>query len=81
MLKHAKISDGGRVLIPVAIRKRLGLNIGDDVMLDLDDDELRLRSMHSAIRRAQANVRRYVNQSARLSDELVADRRQEAVRD
>jgi AbrB family looped-hinge helix DNA binding protein len=80
-IKHAKITEGGRVVIPAALRKELGLEIGDDVILELDDDELRLRSLRSAIDRAQTAVRRYVGKDVRLSDELIADRRREAARD
>jgi AbrB family looped-hinge helix DNA binding protein len=80
-IKHAKIAEGGRVVIPAALRKELGLEIGDDVILELDDDELRLRSLRSAIYQAQAAVRRYVGKDVRLSDELIADRRREAAHD
>ncbi|HET7371265.1 MAG TPA: AbrB/MazE/SpoVT family DNA-binding domain-containing protein [Gammaproteobacteria bacterium] len=80
-LKHAKINAGGRVVIPAALRRQLGLKIGDEVVLSVDDDELRLRSFDSAIRRAQGIVRRYVGGEARLSDELIADRRREAADD
>jgi AbrB family looped-hinge helix DNA binding protein len=79
--KHAKIAEGGRVVIPAALRKQLGLNIGDAIILELGEDEIRLRSLESAIRRAQAAVRRYVGEEERLSDELIADRRREAARD
>lgn len=81
MLKHAKITDGGRIIIPSTMRKRLGLNIGDEVILDLDRDELRLRSLRVAINRAQNNVRRYVDAEDRLSEELIRDRRVEAAGD
>ncbi|HET7569914.1 MAG TPA: AbrB/MazE/SpoVT family DNA-binding domain-containing protein [Gammaproteobacteria bacterium] len=78
---HTRITTGGRVVVPAALRKRLGLNIGDEVILEVTDDELRLRSMSSAIRHAQETVRRYVSDDTRLSDELIADRRREAEND
>lgn len=81
MTKHAKLVEGGRISIPSAMRKHLGLNIGDEVILDLDEDGLRIRSMSAAISRAQAAVRQYVDKSTSLSAELLDDRRQEAAHD
>jgi AbrB family looped-hinge helix DNA binding protein len=78
---HGRIKDGGRLVIPAALRKRLGLKVGDEVVLELSDDELRIRSLSSAIRQAQKAVRSYVQQNARLSDELVTERRREAAHD
>lgn len=78
MLKHAKIADGGRVVIPAAMRKRLGLHIGDEVLLDVEEGELRMRALSAAISQAQATVRQYVDKDERLSDELIQDRRREA---
>lgn len=78
MLKHARITAGGRVIIPVAIRKHLGLNVGDEVILDADEGQLRVRTLSAAISEAQANVRRYVDEDECLSEELIQDRRREA---
>jgi AbrB family looped-hinge helix DNA binding protein len=78
---HTQIKDGGRIVIPATVRKQLGLKVGDEVVLELSDDALRIRSLGSAIRQAQKAVRRYVDEDARLSDELVGDRRREADND
>ena len=37
-----KISAGGRVVIPAEYRKALGVRTGDEVILTLDDGEVRL---------------------------------------
>ena len=79
--RRAKIAPGGRVVIPAAFRRALGLSIGDDVVIELSDDELRLRSRQAAIRRAQAIVRRHVPAGVSLADELIADRRAEVERE
>lgn len=60
------------------MRKRLGLHIGGDVILDVDDNELRLRSLSVAISRAQTTVCQYVDADERLSEQLIQDRRREA---
>ena len=75
-----KISEGGRVVVPVAFRKALGLKPGDPVIVVLDDEEVRLLTPRRAIRRAQEIVRRYVPEGQSLVDELIEERREEALR-
>lgn len=77
----AKIAEGGRVVIPAEYRKALGLHIGDEVILSLDDDQLRLYTIDAAIRRAQTLVSQYVAPERSLVDELIAERRAEAERE
>lgn len=76
-----KISEGGRVVIPSEYRKQLGLEVGDEVMIGLVNGELRIFTLDVAIKRAQEIVRRYVPQGRSLSDELIAERRQESLRE
>ncbi len=73
-----KLSDGNRVVIPAAIRKSLGLEIGDMVTLVLQNNgEVRLLTQSDAVRQAQGLVRRYVSEERSLVDELLAERRAE----
>jgi len=73
-----KIADGGRVVIPVEYRRALGLEIGDEVILRVEDGELRIMTRAEGVKRAQRNVRKYVKGKRSLVDELIADRRVEA---
>lgn len=74
----SKISDGNRVVIPVSIRKSLGLEIGDNVTLVLQNNgEVRLLAQRDAVRQAQNLVRRYVSEERSLVDELIAEREKE----
>jgi antitoxin PrlF len=75
-----KIREGGRLVIPSAYRKALGLKPGDEVLLSLEDGEMRVVSTRQAVVRAQALVRRYVPKNRKLSEELIKDRREEAAR-
>jgi AbrB family looped-hinge helix DNA binding protein len=54
------ISVGGRIVIPAAYRKALGVKPGDEVQLVLEDGEIRMVSQRQAIVRAQNMLRRYV---------------------
>jgi AbrB family looped-hinge helix DNA binding protein len=76
-----KVGADGRVVIPAAIRVRMGL--GEDAILlaRLEGDELRLYTPATGLRRAQALVRRYVPEGVSLVDELIAERRREAERE
>lgn len=75
------MGDNGRVVIPAAYRKALGLAPGDEIILRLGDGEVRLMSRMTAIKRAQELVRRYNPEGRNLVNELVAERRAEAARE
>lgn len=77
-----KLTDGNRVVIPSAIRKGLGLKIGDAVTLVLQDNgEVRLLTQTEAVRQAQRLVRLHVSEERSLVDELLAERREESSRE
>lgn len=75
------IAPGGRVVIPAALRKALGISVGDSVVIELADGELRLRSLDAAIKQAQEIVDQYVPEGVSLADELIRERREEAKRE
>jgi len=76
-----KLTQGNRLVIPSAIRKSLGLRVGDAVTLVLQDNgEVRLLTQAEAIRQAQALVRQHVPEERSLVEELLAERREEAGR-
>jgi AbrB family looped-hinge helix DNA binding protein len=74
------IREGGRLVIPAAYRKALGLKPGDEVLLSLEDGEIRVVSTRQAVARAQTLVRRYIPEGRSLSEELIKERREEAAR-
>jgi len=76
-----RINENGRVVIPASFRKALGINPGDEVILQLDDDELRITTMKRRIERAQRLVQQHVKRGTSLVDELIAERREAAKRE
>ncbi len=74
---RAKIAEGGRIVIPAEYRQAMGLQIGDEVILQLEGEELCIFSINQAIKRAQELVSRYIPQDRSLADELIAERRSE----
>jgi AbrB family looped-hinge helix DNA binding protein len=76
-----RINANGRVVIPASYRKALGVKPGDEVILRMEDDELRITTMKRRIERAQRLVRKYVKPGISLVDELIAERREAAKRE
>jgi AbrB family looped-hinge helix DNA binding protein len=76
-----KLNENGRVVIPATFRAALGVEAGDELVMELDDKELRISTMKHRIERAQKRVRSYVKPGTLLSDELIAERREAAKRE
>ena len=75
-----RLTNGNRLVIPAAIRKGMGLQIGDAVVFVLNEDGVvRLLTQTEAVRHAQQLVRRHVEKDRSLVDELLADRREETM--
>jgi bifunctional DNA-binding transcriptional regulator/antitoxin component of YhaV-PrlF toxin-antitoxin module len=68
-------------VIPAEHRRALGLEIGDEVIVRVEDNELRILTRAEGVKRAQGLVRRHVKGSRSLVDELSAERRAEAKRE
>lgn len=79
--RTTRITEGGRVVIPAEYRRELGLRVGDEVIVRLDDGEVRILSRSDAVRRAQALVRRHVRKGRSLVNELSKERRRESSRE
>jgi antitoxin PrlF len=73
-----RVNENGRVVIPASFRKRLGIHVGDEVVLQIEDDELRITTLKRNIERAQRLVRKHVKPGTSLVDELIEERRQAA---
>jgi AbrB family looped-hinge helix DNA binding protein len=75
---RTRVNENGRVVIPSSFRKALGIEIGDEVVLRIEDDELRITTQQRRIQRAQRRARQYVKRGSSLVDELLAERREAA---
>ena len=78
---RTRVNENGRLVIPASYRKALGIRAGDEVILRMEDDELRITTMKRRIERAQRRIRQYVKPGVSLVDELIADRREAAKRE
>ncbi|MGB7845645.1 MAG: AbrB/MazE/SpoVT family DNA-binding domain-containing protein [Candidatus Acidiferrum sp.] len=75
---RARVNENGRVVIPASFRKALGINAGDEVVLRIEDDELRITTLKRRVQQAQRLVRKHVKPGRPLVDELIAERREAA---
>jgi AbrB family looped-hinge helix DNA binding protein len=73
-----RVNENGRVVIPASFRKALGINIGDEVVLRMENDELRITTLKRRVERAQRLVREHMKRGTSLVDELIAERREAA---
>ncbi len=72
-----KLGEGGQIVIPPEFLQASGLEVGDTVILHLEDGEVRILTPRQAIRKAQELVSEYLPDERSLSDELIAERRME----
>lgn len=61
MQQHTKIGEGGRLIIPAAYRKALNLHAGDELIMRLEDGELRLFRKSQAVQRIRSVVKKHTN--------------------
>jgi AbrB family looped-hinge helix DNA binding protein len=78
---RTRVNENGRIVIPASFRKALGIDAGDEVILRIEDDELRISTMRHRIERAQRLVRKHLKPGESLVDELIAERREAAKRE
>ena len=79
-VQKGKIVSGGRLQLPADVRKQLGFEEGEAVILEIKDNELHVRSYRESVRRLQELFKKYAPKAGEMlvSDELIADRRREA---
>jgi AbrB family looped-hinge helix DNA binding protein len=75
---RGQVGEKGRIVIPSEIREALGIDVGDKVVFRVEDDELRISTLRSRIRRAQRSVRHLAPPGTLVSDESSAERREAA---
>lgn len=78
---QTRINANGRVVIPAEFRRALGVKSGDVIVLKMEKDELRITTLRRRLAQAQAMVRSLNKTGRKLSEELIAERREAAKRE
>jgi AbrB family looped-hinge helix DNA binding protein len=76
-----KVSGSGRLSLPAEVRRSLGLQGPGHLVLTISDGEVRLSTMTQALERVRALARPYAPKDRLASEELIAERREEARRE
>jgi len=76
-----KLGPKGRVLLPAEMRAALDLQEGELITAWLKDGEVRLHSHLHGLRKLRDEARSQAQSTGYASDELIADRRAEALKD
>ena len=82
MSSIVQVSNGGRIVIPVEMRKKLGIKVGDQVLLSWSEEskELRIATKKQRLKTACDLVQRYAKtDNESVVDELIHDRREAAL--
>ena len=74
------VASNGRMVLPAAVRKAMGLQGDTKVILTLEDDQVRLSPIGHGVSRAQALYREHAKH-ARSTDDFLEDRKAEAAAD
>lgn len=80
MLDRVKLGEGGRLVIPAAMRDALGIKPGDDIALEVVDGELRVKSYRAVIAELQAEFGKLVPAGMNVVDDFLSERKEEQER-
>ncbi len=78
-LESGRLSEDGSVLLPEEFRAALGLQPRDELLIRLDDNEIRLCSRESGVRWARYKLSQGWEERTSLVEALFAERRAEAI--
>lgn len=79
MSYHAKLIKGGKIVIPAALRRELGFEDGDTLVLEREAGGVVIKTRGQVLREIQADVRAKLGDyKGSLVDDLIAERRREA---
>jgi bifunctional DNA-binding transcriptional regulator/antitoxin component of YhaV-PrlF toxin-antitoxin module len=81
VLYFLKLGPKGRVLLPVEMRLALELEVGDQITAWVKDGELRLHSYVHGLRRIRDEAAALAKKTGYASDELIAERRAEVLKE
>lgn len=80
MSYHAKLIKGGKIVIPAELRRELGFESGDTLVIESNGKELVIKSTSQALSDIQAKVKRLIKVPFTV-DDFIAEKRAEAARE
>jgi len=74
----SKVDQAGRILIPASLRQLLHLMPGQDVVLQMEEGDLRIRSFKESAKHARNLVKQYNSKDQDLVELLFQARKEDA---
>ena len=81
IVETAVLGESGRIVLPSAIRKELGMKTGDRLTVISDEGAIRILSRKMALEGIRADIIKHRGSLAGILDEFLAERREEAARE
>jgi AbrB family looped-hinge helix DNA binding protein len=81
MTETVVLGESGRIVLPAAIRKELGLKVGDRLTVSSDRGAIRILSRKMALESIRAGIIRHRGSLNGILDEFLAERHEEAARE
>lgn len=80
--QQLRLGQNGRLVIPAEIRLALGIHTGDEVLMTLEGNEIRLCALRDSVKQARAIFKQHASvQEGSVVDVFIAERRKEAEHD
>lgn len=77
-IQFGRVSKSGRISLPAAFRLAIGLEQGGDVVIELADNEIKIRTIRESVARVQALAGRVFADRPNVSvDDFLAHRRED----
>jgi AbrB family looped-hinge helix DNA binding protein len=77
-----RLERSGRILIPAAVRRQLGLSEGSQVLVKVEaSGTLQVTSRSQVLAKVRQQIRKYIPAGEDLAEELIRDRRAEVERE
>ena len=80
-LKTTSMSENGRILLPVEVRRAANIKPKEVLTVRVDEDGIHLQTQGQSIREAQAALREATGGRKGLLDEFLRERREESNRE
>ena len=80
MSYHAKVSAGGKIVVPAEVRRQLNVRDGDTVVFEQEDGKLVFKSYLQVVREVQASFKAMMREPDSV-DDFLAWRREEAAKE
>ena len=78
----ARLEKSGRILIPAAVRRQLGLSEGSQVLVKVEESgALQVTTRSQALAKVREEIRKYIPAGQDLAEALIRDRRAEIERE